>query len=87
MTFRVVKSEQGLVFDPNRIVGIDLRHLSVGEKSRFTLIAAKLQDWVYSQDVHPQHPPHEKQGNDGPHDVNYPVANRFRFSKIEHAAW
>jgi hypothetical protein len=39
-----------------------------------------------SQYVHPQHPPDKEYRDDGAHDVNDPVASRFRFSEIEHAA-
>lgn len=35
---------------------------------------------------HPKHPPNKKQRNDGPRDVNYPVASCFRFPKIKHGA-
>jgi hypothetical protein len=41
---------------------------------------------VLSQDVHPKHPPDKEYCDDGPRDVNYPVASRFRVPKIEHAA-
>jgi hypothetical protein len=41
---------------------------------------------VHSQYVHPQHPPQKEYRDDGPRDVNDPVASRFRFAKIEHAA-
>ncbi len=40
---------------------------------------------MHSQDVHPKHPPGKEYRDDGPRDVNYPVASRFRFPKIEHA--
>jgi len=39
-----------------------------------------------SQYVQPKHPPDKEYGEDGPRYVNYPVASRFRFPKIEHAA-
>jgi len=39
------------------------------------------------QCVHPQHPPDEEYRNDGPCDVNDPVASCFRFSEIEHTQW
>jgi hypothetical protein len=39
-----------------------------------------------SQHVHPEHPPNEEYRDDGPCDVNCPVARCFRFPKIEHAA-
>ena len=41
---------------------------------------------MHSQYVHSKHPPDEENRDDGPRDVNYPVASCFRFSKIEHAA-
>jgi hypothetical protein len=41
---------------------------------------------VHSQYVHPQHPPDKEYRDDGPRDVNYPVAGCFRFSEIEHTA-
>jgi hypothetical protein len=41
---------------------------------------------VHSQYVHPKHPPGKEYRDDGPRDVNYPVASCFRFPKIEHAA-
>jgi hypothetical protein len=41
---------------------------------------------VHSQYVHPKHPPDKEYRDDGPRDVNYPVARCFRFPKIEHAA-
>jgi hypothetical protein len=41
---------------------------------------------VHSQHVHPKHPPDKEYRDDGPRDVNYPVASCFRASKIEHAA-
>ena len=41
---------------------------------------------MHSQYVHSKHPPDEEYRDDGPRDVNYPVASCFRFSKIEHAA-
>ena len=34
--------------------------------------------------VHPQHPPDKEYRDDGPGDVNDPVANCFWFSEIEH---
>ena len=39
-----------------------------------------------SQYVHPKHPPDQEYRDDGSRDVNDPVANGFRFSKIEHVA-
>ena len=39
-----------------------------------------------SQYVYSKHPPDKEYRDDGPRDVNYPVANCFRFPKIEHAA-
>ncbi len=39
-----------------------------------------------SQYVHPKHPPDKEDRDDGPRDVNHPVASSLRFSKIEHAA-
>ena len=39
-----------------------------------------------SEYVHPKHPPDKEYRDDGPRDVNYPVASCFRFPKIEHAA-
>ncbi len=41
---------------------------------------------AHSQDVHSKHPPDKEYGDDGPSDVDYPVANGFRFSEIKHAA-
>jgi len=41
---------------------------------------------VHSQHVHPKHPPDKEYGDDGPRDMNDPVANGFRLAKIEHAA-
>jgi hypothetical protein len=41
---------------------------------------------VDSQYEHPKHPPDKEYRHDGPGDVNYPVASRFWFPKIEHAA-
>jgi hypothetical protein len=41
---------------------------------------------VHSQYVHPKHPPDKEYCDDGPCDVNYPVASCFRLAKIEHAA-
>jgi len=41
---------------------------------------------VDSQYVHPKHPPDKEYHDDGPRDVNYPVASCFRFPKIDHAA-
>jgi hypothetical protein len=41
---------------------------------------------VHSQYVYPKHPPDKEYRDDGPRDVNYPVASCFRFPKIEHAA-
>jgi hypothetical protein len=41
---------------------------------------------VYSQHVHPKQPPDKEYRDDGPRDVNYPVARCFRFPKIEHTA-
>jgi len=38
------------------------------------------------QYVHPQHPPDKEYRNNGPEDVNDPVANGFRFPKIKHSA-
>jgi len=40
----------------------------------------------HSQHEQPNHPPNKEYRDDGPRDVNYPVACCFRFSKIEHAA-
>ena len=39
-----------------------------------------------SEYVYSKHPPHKKDRNDGPRNVNKPVSRGFRFSKIEHAA-
>jgi hypothetical protein len=39
-----------------------------------------------SQYVHPKHPPDKEYRDDGPRDMNDPVASCFRFPKIEHAA-
>jgi hypothetical protein len=39
----------------------------------------------HSQYVHPKHPPDKEYGDDGPRDVNYPIANCFGFPKIKHA--
>jgi hypothetical protein len=41
---------------------------------------------VHSQYVYPEHLPDKEYRDDGPRDVNYPVASCFRFPKIEHAA-
>jgi hypothetical protein len=41
---------------------------------------------VRSQYVHPEHPPDKEYRDDGPRDVNYPVARGFRLPKIEHGA-
>jgi hypothetical protein len=41
---------------------------------------------LHLQYVHPQHPPDKKYRDDGPRDVNDPVASRSRPSEIEHAA-
>jgi hypothetical protein len=41
---------------------------------------------VHSQYVHPKHPPDKEYRDDGPRDMNDPVASCFRFAKIEHAA-
>jgi hypothetical protein len=41
---------------------------------------------VHSQYVRSKHPPDKEYCDDGPCDVNYPVASCFRFAKIEHAA-
>jgi hypothetical protein len=41
---------------------------------------------MHLQYVHPQHPPDKKYRDDGPRDVNDPVARRSRLSEIEHAA-
>jgi hypothetical protein len=41
---------------------------------------------VHSQYVHPKHPPDKEYRDDGPRDMNDPVASRFRFAKIEHTA-
>jgi hypothetical protein len=38
----------------------------------------------FLQYVQAQHPPDKEYRDDGSGDVNYPVANCFRFSKIEH---
>src|SRR5579872_852401 len=43
-------------------------------------------DGARSEYVHPQHPPDKEYRDDGPRDVNYPVASCFRFPKIEHTA-
>ena len=56
-------------------------------RSEIAVNTISLDTRVGSQDIYPQHPPHEKQGNHDSHKVNYPIANRFRFSEIEHAAW
>jgi hypothetical protein len=40
---------------------------------------------VHSQYVHPKHPPDKEYGDNGPREVNYPVARRFRLAEIEHA--
>ena len=40
---------------------------------------------MHSQYVHPKHPPDKEYRDDGPRDVNYPVASCFRLPKIEHA--
>jgi hypothetical protein len=37
-----------------------------------------------SQYVHPKHPPDQEKRDNGPRNMNYPVARCFRFSKIEH---
>ena len=41
---------------------------------------------MHSQYVHPKHPPDKEYREEGPRDVNYPVASCFRSPKIEHAA-
>ena len=41
---------------------------------------------AFLQDVHPYHPPDKEYRDDGPGNVNDPVAGCFRFSKIEHSA-
>ena len=38
------------------------------------------------QYIHSQHPPDKEYRDDGPDNMNYPVANCFRFSKTEHSA-
>ncbi len=40
---------------------------------------------MHSQYVYPKHPPDKKYRDDGPRDVNDPVASGFRFPEIEHA--
>ena len=42
--------------------------------------------WALSKYVRPKHPPNKKYRDNGPRDVNRPVASCFRFPKIEHAA-
>ena len=41
---------------------------------------------MHSQYVHPKHPPDKEYHDDGPRDVNYPVASCFRSPEIEHGA-
>jgi len=41
---------------------------------------------MHSEYVDAKHPPDKEKRNNGSRDVNYPVASRFRFTKIEHAA-
>jgi hypothetical protein len=41
---------------------------------------------VNSQYVYPKHPPDKEYRDDGPCNVNDPVARCFRFPKVEHAA-
>jgi hypothetical protein len=41
---------------------------------------------VRSQYVHAKHPPDKEYRDDGPRDMNDPVASCFRFAEIEHAA-
>ncbi len=55
-----------------------------GQKSTFHSFTRQ-NTWLLSQYVHSKHPPDEEYCDDGPCDVNYPVASCFRFSKIEHA--
>src|ERR1700724_616078 len=40
----------------------------------------------HSQYVHSKHPPDKEYRNDGPRDVNDPVADCLRLPKVEHAA-
>ena len=39
-----------------------------------------------SQNVEPQHPPHQKYGDDGEDNVCHPLAAGFWFSEVKHMA-
>jgi hypothetical protein len=59
----------------------------IGEKSPLhSLTDSRTGFWVNSQYVHPKHPPDEEYRDDGPRDLNYPVASGLRLPKIEHGA-
>jgi hypothetical protein len=60
--------------------------LALATGSECKRLLATVSDIMHSQYVHPQHPPDNEYRDDGPRDVNDPVASCSRFSEIEHAA-
>src|SRR6185369_9562319 len=64
-------AEHSGVSDIGLRMGLEVKYFIHGSKSSL-------------QDVHPQHPPHKEQGNDGAGNVNNPVAGGFGLAEVKH---